>query len=100
MQLAQHTENDLNSEPPESSALITLIAFESRAAAVSEWVSKVAHAASHAGISADADLLKRCEMQLECILSTLRSPPSEPTFRSGTNDLSPDVPATPSASLR
>jgi multidrug resistance protein MdtO len=97
MQLAQHTEIDLDLEPPESSALITLIAFESRAAAVSEWVSKAAHAASQTGILADADLLKRCEMQLECILSTLRSPPSEPTFRSGTNDLSPDVPATPSA---
>jgi len=97
MQLVQHTETDLDLEPQESSALITLIAFESRAAAVSEILSKAAHAGSHAGLAADADLHTRCEAQLESILDTLRNPPHGSTFRLHEGDLSPDAPATPSA---
>jgi len=96
MQLAQHTETDLDLEPDESTALVALVAFESRAAAVSALVSEAARSDRRAAISADDALLKTCAEQLETVIATLRTPPSTRQFRDGDDQPSPDAPATPS----
>jgi len=92
MQLIQHTETDLDLEPNETSALVTLVALESRAAAVSAFVSEAAHTNRRADIVADVMLLQDCEEQLEVVIATLQRPPSTRAFDGDEGDLSPDAP--------
>lgn len=96
MQLTQHTETDLDLEPDETSALVTLVAFESRAAAVSALVSEAAHTDRRADIVADAQLLQACEEQLAVVLHTLRDPPSTREFGGDEGDASLETAASPS----
>jgi len=96
MQLTQHTETDLDLEPEETSALVTLVALESRAAAVSALVSEAAQTDRRSSIVADAALLQSCEDQLATVLDTLRDPPATGTFDGDEGDLSLDTPATTS----
>ncbi len=96
MQLTQHTETDLDLEPDETSALVTLVAFESRAAGVSVLVSEAARSDRRAASSTDDALLRTCEDELEAVIATLRTPPSTRLCRDGDDEPSPDAPATPS----